>query len=312
MRLSGGAACRSAPYVTGMIYTLKIRLKNSGTCNTITKFPQNPRQIFIFKVTKMLKFNKLFLAAFVTLTAASAFGQKTAEKPMNKWSKEDAIAIMTDSPWATTYQSPQGSAAATAADLARQQADNRMTGAERGSIPRSGGAPPVVIRLFSAMPMRQAQTRLNQIASKYDKMDEKGKAEFDAASAKYLQCPICQNYYVVTLTQFSDSSGQFIEEGLFQGMTLEQMKGNVWLANEKGERRDLVQFTPPQKRGDPAVFFFARKDDKGNVLIAPSNTRLDFVFSYDFLSPSNRYSKLVPHSFEFKVSKMMVGDTLMF
>ena len=144
-------------------------------------------------------------------------------------------------------------------------------------------------------------------------MDEKQKGQFDASAKSFLDCAVCQNYYVLTFTQFTDSSGQFVEEGIFQGMTMKDLKGNVWLINEKGERRELAQFTPPKGRGDSATFFFARKDDKGNLLIMPDNKEFKIEFNNEFLtSGNNRYAGLVPRHFEFKVSKMMVGEKIEF
>ena len=84
------------------------------------------------------------------------------------------------------------------------------------------------------------------------------------------------------------------------------------LKNEKGDTRDLVQFIPPQKRGDSAVFFFARKNDKGDFLLTKENTDMNFVFNANFLTTSNRFAYLLPRQFDFKVSKITVGDKVVF
>lgn len=153
---------------------------------------------------------------------------------------------------------------------------------------------------------------MQQLNAGYDKMDEKQKVEFDAGAKGFLNCTICQTYYVVTLTQSPDSSGQTVEEGIFQRMTLKDLKGNVYLLNEKGEQRELAQFTPPKGRGDSAVFFFTRNDDKGASFLTPQNKEFKFVFKSDFLTTKNPYAGLVPLNFEFKVSKMMVGENVAF
>jgi len=259
-----------------------------------------------------MKINKLFLFTCLCFMAVSSFAQKTAEKPSNKWSRDESLKILSDSSWARTYQSTQASAAADAAAAVRHQAGTRLSGGDPGSSALIGAPAPVVIRLHSALPIRQALTRLNQLSAGYDKMDEKGKAEFDVSVKKFLECAICQNYYVVTLTQFPNTTGQSVEEAIFQGMKLEHMKGNVWLTNEKGEKRELIQFTPPKQRGDSAVFFFARKDDKGVEFLTTANKELNFEFNNNFLTSSNRFARFVPRRFEFKISKMTVGENLMF
>ena len=262
-----------------------------------------------------MKFKKSILISLVWLSCLTITisAQKVLEKPFQKWSKDEAIKILSDSSWARTYQSTEGSSEAAAQQIGREQNQTANSGGSNPrSVARDLGPPPVVIRLHSALPIRQALIRMQQLSAGYDKMDEKKKADFDAQTKAFLSCAICQNYYVVTITQFPDSSGQGVEEGIFERMTLKDMKGNVWLVNEKGEQRELVQFTPPKGRGDSAVFFFARKDDSGNSFLTPQNKDFKFVFKNEFLSNKNPYSGLVPRNFEFKVSKMMVGDNVEF
>jgi len=219
-----------------------------------------------------MKFNKNKLLLFVLICSLNITlsAQKTLEKPLHKWSKEDAIKILNTSAWAQTYQSPEASALAAQQEMSREQTQTANRGGnDPKSTARNFGLPPVIIRLHSALPIRQAIVRIRQIESGYDKMDEKQRADFDKSMQGFLNCPICKNFYVVTLTKFIDSSGQYVDEGLFQRMGLEELKNNVWLVNEKGERRDLVQFNPPKTAGDMAVFYFARVDDKGVSFLTP-------------------------------------------
>ncbi len=262
-----------------------------------------------------MKLNRRLLLSFICLCflASAVLAQKTWEKPLQKWSKDDAIKVLSSSPWAQTYQSNEGSSAAAAQQVSREQSQSVNSG---GSNPRSVaryfGPPPVVIRLHSALPIRQALVRMQQLNAGYDKMDEKQKADFDAGAKGFLTCSICQSHYVVTITQFPDSSGQSVEEGIFQRMTLKDLKGNISLVNEKGEQRQLIQFTPPKGRGDSATFFFSKKDDKGNFFLTSESKEFKLVFKNEFLSINNPYAYLVPRSFEFKVSKMMMADNVEF
>jgi hypothetical protein len=242
--------------------------------------------------------------------------QKTWEKPFEKWNMDDALKIVTSSPWAQTYQSPEIEAAIAQQQAARDQRNNTAnsggSGATLGSVSRLLGASPVVIRLHSALPVRQAIVRGKQISAGYDKMNKQEKEEMDKSVSVFLNCPACQNYYVVTITQFPDSSSQSVQEGIFQRMTFKELEGNVYLHNDKGEQRELVQFTPPKRAGESAYFFFERKDDKGNLFLTPDNKDFKFVFKNEFLTPANPYAILVPRSFEFKVSKMIIGEKLEF
>jgi hypothetical protein len=261
---------------------------------------------------KLIKSKLLLIICLCCLTHAVS-AQKVWEKPFQQWSKEEAIKILTNSPWVQTYQSPEGLARGAREQVARDQADqNLRQQPAQGSRTRFIAPPPVVIRLHSALPIRQALIRLQQIEAGYDKWDEKKRAEFDDTTKNYLSCPLCKDYYVVTMTKFNDSSAQGVKDGLFQTMQTKELKGNVWLANEKGEKRELVEFTPPKGSGDFAVFFFPRRDSKGNNLITEQSKDFKFVFDNAFLTAKNPYAVLLPLNFEFKVSKMMIGDKVEF
>lgn len=256
-------------------------------------------------------FYRIVISSVLLLTFASAItAQKYAEKPYTSWSRENAMEMLSDSSWARTYHNMAAAATADQIEAARAQSDNRLSGRERGSSGRFGGTPPVYARLHSALPIRQALARMNQIAANYDKMDDAKKADFDAKAKSLLECSICQTHYVVTLTAAVDSRGQGVEEGVFQGMTKADLVGNIWLETEKGVKRELVEFIPPKKAGDSAVFFFARKDAQGNELVSESTGTLSVVFDNNFLIPSNRFASMLPRRFEFKVSKLMQGGKL--
>ena len=148
-------------------------------------------------------------------------------------------------------------AAAASSDLreaARSQSDTRLSGQERGRSEKVGGMAPVYARLRSAMPIRQALVRLTQLSSGYDKMDEKGKANFDQSARGVLGCAICQTHYVVTMLQASNPTGQFVEEGILQGMTLEQSKimfgSRRTMAND-----DRPSSSRPRKRAEKKPYF---------------------------------------------------------
>lgn len=262
-----------------------------------------------------MKYPILFALA-VTLTFATiAPAQKLWEKPAEKWSKEDVLKIISDSPWARTHQATDAQARASMTDLAANSRDsvNRGgNGSNAGSRGRDAGPAPVVIRLHSGLPIRQAINRARQIGNNYDKMSPEQKAEYDKGAKGYLDCAVCHDYYVISITKFTDSTGQGIDEAVFQRSTLEELKGNVWLSNDKGERRELFQFTAPKKAGDSAYFFFPRNDAAGHPLISAEDKSFTLSFGNNFFAGSNPYAAFVPRSAEFSVSKIIVGERVEF
>jgi hypothetical protein len=260
-----------------------------------------------------MKISKLFLFVLVCLLFETGYAQKTWEKPFQKWSKEETLKVLNNSPWAQNYQSSEALASADQDQIGRERSDqNLRRQTTLGSSGRTLAPAPVYIRLHSALPIRQAFVRLQQLEVGYDKFDEKKRAEFDAATKNILECPLCKNYYIVTITKAVNSSGQGVEEGLFQTMTLNELKSNVWLENEKGEKRELVQFTPPKGGKDLAIFFFERGKENTNFISPAEVKEFRFVFSNAFFSAKNPYSALLPRSFDFKVSKLLIGNSVEF
>jgi hypothetical protein len=260
-----------------------------------------------------MKRNGILLAICFCLLAIPVFAQKNLEKPFDQWGREESLKLVNDSPWSKPYQSTAGSTVAAAGQVAREQTQTVNSGGSNPrSVSRDFGPPPVTMRLHSALVVRQALVRLEQFEVGYDKMNATDKAAFDAARKSFLDCSICKDYYVITLIKSPDPSGSSTEEAIFQGMTFNDMKGNIKLVNDKGEERELVQFNAPKNSRDRAVFYFKRLDASGNPFLTPDSKYFKFSFESTFLSTSNRFAYLVPHNFEFKVSKIVVGDKVMF
>jgi hypothetical protein len=253
-----------------------------------------------------------FLLVVILVLTFQVFAQKK-EKTFHEWSKDEATKVLTDSPWAKTYQSSQGLIAAERSQVSREQADQVINGRASQAAPSGRFIPaPVVIRLNSALRIRQALVRLQQIAAGYDKMSEKDRAKFDESAKDFLACSACEKLYVVTITRFRNSGQGIDNEGIFQTIRFEDVKGKVYLSNENGEKRELVQFIAPKQSGESAVFLFRRFDSDGKPLIIPEGKELNFVFTADFLSSQNPYSPYVPRKFDFKVSKLIIDGKVEF
>ena len=259
-----------------------------------------------------MKFTQLFIffavAMFVTLPI---HGQKYLQKSYNDWTIDEAKKVLHDSPWAKEYQSERGLANLTMQQQAREAADNRLDGLYRGNSGRAAAPLPVVMRLHSSLPVRQAMVRLQQIGANYDKMSAEEKKKFDESANKFIACAICKDYYVVTIAKFKNS-GSSVDDGIFQDMKLADFKGKVWLVNDKKERLELTEFTAAKKTGDSSVFFFKRNNEKGTPFFSAEDKTITFLFAEELRDTDSSYSILIPSSFEFKVGKMLVDGKLEF
>ena len=259
-----------------------------------------------------MKATFLTLVLFIVGLTSPAFGQKFLQKPYTEWSLDEVKKLLNEAPWSNQYQSEQGLMASTVEQSQREQADNRLSGADRGNLGRGNVPAPVIIQLYSALPLRQALVRTRQLGAKYDKLNPEDKAKFDASTAATLNCSLCKDYYIVTLTKTKDKSER-IDDGIFQTLTLENLKGKVWLVNDKGEKLELFQFTPPKGAGESAVFFFKRNKEDGKPFFSEADKEIKFLFANELRAPNNNaYAHLIPRSFDFKVSKMIVDGKLAF
>lgn len=262
-----------------------------------------------------MKLNKYILPVLLCVFASVAFGQnveKTLQKPYTSWSMDEAQKIISAKPFSDQYQSERALNAASQSGQLTGQSGNRITGTDSGRQGQGAGVVPIVVRLHSSLPVRQAQVRLRQIQANYDKMNDEQRKKFDESQKVMLDCAICKDYYVVTLLKFRDSSPGVVDTAIFQDMKLEDFKGLIWLANEKGEKRELVQFTAPKRAGEPAVFFFKRNDESGAPLLTTESKMLKIVFSNDLVENKNQYSYLLPRNFEFNVSKLILDNKVAF
>ena len=220
----------------------------------------------------------LLLALFVTARAQDAGAWMS--KPYSQWTMKEVEALLSESPWART--------------IARNAGMVNV-----GTNPTMMSDKVYTLRLRSALPIRHGLLRLRQLREKYDQMDAKKKAEFDEKNRALVECPACEENYVLALVP---PKGDAHLGGLtaFKDAAFDKVKLYVQLTNDRGERRELVHFVPPKARGQEVVFFFPRLDAQGRPLFTPETRRL--VFTVDpVLMGDTTITR-----FEIDVSKLVV------
>ena len=248
----------------------------------------------------------LLLNAIVTLGGtAPVTAQKASDKPIQQWSKDEVNQLLTESAWAKTQ----------AIRVQRRSQPRSIA----GEMPRDvlapkdelrGAADPLdyrfTLRLHSALPIRQALVRREQLKWNYDRKGVEERKAFDRqAKQLLLDCPICANYYVLSVGFSSkNSSGNDMIYKWFSATTLPSIKGYVYIANDRSERRDLVDFIPPKVSGDDVYFIFPRLDEKGQPLFIPTDKKLIFRMS------DNNANSIT--NFTLDISRMVVSGRLEF
>ncbi|MEK6281008.1 MAG: hypothetical protein AABN95_11705 [Acidobacteriota bacterium] len=224
----------------------------------------------------------------------------------SRWSKAEAEKVLNDSPWVSVQE----------VRIRKTGTAQRVAGAppslvrdETNSIASGGSDVPIdfifTLRLRSGLPIREALARLKQLEGKYDSMNEKQRDAFDAGVKGLLDCPACENNYVVTLSSKSKNSpGADAVFTTFKGARIEDIKRYIYIANEHGERRELVHMVPPRAPGEEAIFFFPRLDDKGMPLFTPSSKEVVVNLTNNEVNIST--------NFRLDVSKLVRNGQLLF
>ena len=226
-----------------------------------------------------------------TLLSIGFATQEQAGKPFTQWSRSEAEAILNNPPWAIRNE------VRIRFDKERQVAAGSYSGVSSAAAAQAQtevtSQVPVdfifTLRLRSALPVRQALVRLRQLESDR-KMSDRERASYDARTKGMLECPACANNYVITLSSKSTNSpGADAVYTLFKGGRLADLQRYVYIANERGERRQLIYFIPPQASGDEATFYFPRLDDRGAPLLTPENKQLVINLTDNQINPITNF-----------------------
>ena len=233
-------------------------------------------------------------------------------KSFQQWSKQEVQNVLEQSPWA-----PKQEVRLRYADTARRIAGGTVPSAAEGAIINTpsnnaemGGAEAPVdfqftLRLRSAQTVRQALVRLKQLETNYDQMSLKDRAAFDNKYRGLLECPACEQNYVLTLSSESKQRpGADAVFTVFKGGRLADLQRYVFIANSRGERRNLIHFVPPKAPGDDAVFYFPRFNDKGEPLLTNTDTELITNFTNNDVNMNT--------NFRVNVSKLIVNGQVDF
>ena len=253
----------------------------------------------------------VIVTAVLAITSLVYSQEKRPATPFQDWSKKEAEQVIEDSPWAVKQE-----VRLRFAGQARRVAGGTVPSATTGGLidttsntAEMGGAEAPVdfqftLRLRSAVIVRQALARLKQLEPDSD-TSEKGRAALQAKVKGLLECPACQQNYVLTLSAKSkERPGADPIFTTFKGGRLADLQRYVFIANSRGERRDLVHFVPPKAPGDEAVFYFSRFNEKGDALLTPADTALIANFT------NNDVNMNV--NFRIDVAKLIVNGQLDF
>jgi hypothetical protein len=194
---------------------------------------------------------QLLVGGALAQTAANSEAWKS--KPVSEWSEGDVKDILQNSAWSKHIS---GRPTHTSRQLGTIMYESHL-----------------LFTLRSSLVVRFAIIRSEQLKAKYDSMDAKAKAEFGNRFKPILDCALCEKSYIVAVR--GDS------ELLRLAGRVKYRAQDIYLSNEKGEKRELASFSPQTIPGSEALFFFNRFDANGKPLLTPDNEVLTFNFKLE-------------------------------
>lgn len=245
------------------------------------------------------------------LLVSTVFAQEDWKiKDFDKWNAKDVEAILNNSAWVKNQEVRlhlDASAQVSARDV--QSNISLAPTAARETVGTGRLAPAIdfkfTLRLRSSMAIRLALIRKAQLETKVDKLTDKERELFNQKQKGLYECPACVENYVLTFSskskEFKGADAVFTS---FAGAKFADIKRYIYLQNDKGEKRELVNFVAPKVPGDDAIFFFQRFNEKNNLLFTKANKFLVLNLT------NNQVSTIT--NFRIDVAPLVVGDRVDF
>ena len=242
-------------------------------------------QVFVSRI-----YNILFVLILATLRVQVAFCADFWEKKdYTEWSEKECRKMLTDSPWAKQYILTQ------------------TVGPTGGATPLGQNLRRVIyqIQLYSALPIRQAIVRQNQIAHKYEQLSPEQKQQLDRQAEPLLKA---DNQDVVVLNISYGTDYQPYETDLaqyWQIQTTDFLKSSTYLKASKDVKVPLSNFVILGTVRQGFRFLFPRKFE-GREILGPDDKALQLEFICPEIGRTGDKISFV----EFKTKKMLFKDKI--
>ena len=212
------------------------------------------------KATARITISAGILLAVVAITTSAQWNKK----PYTEWSDKEARKLLEDSPWGQTQ---------VVSNTSRMFNTGPGTGVS-GGPPVEGSADHLNfrIRFLSAKPVRQAFSRIIEIAHKADMNDQL------AAQIKAFAAGEFPDYIVIAVdVDSTETKGQLQRAmSVLQTRTTAELKNGTYLVGKGGQRLFLEEFQAPKKDGLGARFIFPRIVE-GKPFISEDSGEIKFV-----------------------------------
>jgi len=191
------------------------------------------------------------------------------EKPFTQWSEQEAMKILSESPWARTQTvmagvlgGQQQSNSSRVKDIPRVQSAGTNSGAglsQTGVSFGAGDSVPLFVRWHSSARIRQALGRLGQLQQNVPESEVR----------KFAEAPV-EDYQIAVTGPMLDA---------FNQLTLASLQEKTFLTSKKNKAKKIAlkKYEAPKDRQDGvAMFSFSRLID-GKPALTPEDDEVEFV-----------------------------------
>ena len=231
------------------------RLPGSGACRPL---------LYVTAVLAAL----IFPGGTVDVSGAKTGG--TIAGSYRSWTLEEAVGVLTDSPWA------------------RKETYTRIIGGIGSGL---SGEKEIYstffVRFLSAGPIREAYARVRQIQAGYDEMNREEQQKFDSAIEPGLRLDV-HNWIVITLGfRSNDQSLELRIKQFLEAQTTETMRSRAFLSTARIPQLEIGAYYPPREEVVGAKFIFPRRL-KGGPVVSPGDDRVTFELDLPGFDPELR------------------------
>lgn len=182
------------------------------------------------------------------------------EEPFGKWSREQVLRMLSDSPWAQS---------------------ETFTGAIDSKDAGLRGEKELywkfTIRFFSSRPVREAYVRMARLMNRYDEMSTEQQQEFDRRFERALSLDVTDR--VIVSIDYDTNNPDAVREyrQMFEQLTAPRLKQSVYLITRRLGRIELREYFPPSSDGTGAKLIFPRIVN-GQPILTPEDKEIRFDF----------------------------------
>ncbi|MDA2925224.1 hypothetical protein MYX65_11350 [Acidobacteria bacterium AH-259-L09] len=209
-------------------------------------------------MSKILQRAWFVLAALALMAVSIVWAFPITDKPFEKWTLDEAVQILNESPWA------------------RQETFTQVIGGIGSGV---RGEKEIYntffVRLLSARPIREGYARVKQIQEDYDKLSQEEKRRFNTSLRPILKLDV-EGWIVVAVSfRSNDPDLESRVRRFWQVQTTETMRSRAFLSTQSFPQVEVVAYYPPLEEGIGAKFVFPREID-GTAVVSVKDDKVTF------------------------------------